>query len=1311
MDHAPIHARLDSRRRRYTRGRPALTSIAVLMLSISVAVTGSHAAPDPDSGTGRNAGVVQPAPLTPAAAPASASMPGGDPDDTVRITLITGDAVLYRDGGGAVPSITVERDPDSHTGNVDVFTGPDGLYVIPDQAQPLVDADVLDRELFNVEYLAENGYSDADADELPVIVTYEEPPTTRRDGANGAKHPDPETLVRRTSELPATDSEPRGLSSINAAAVDVDKESAEDFWNEVRGESPTGRERATTLSAGIGKVWLDRKVTTFLDDSRAQLGVPQAWEAGYDGSGATVAVLDSGYDQGHPDLTGQVRDAVTFVPGVEVQDGGGHGTHVASTIAGSGAASDGRYAGVAPGADLIVGKVMDDYGNGLSSWIIAGMEWAASNADVVNMSLGSFFPSDGQDPMSEALNTLTAETGTLFVVAAGNMGSGDSTVGSPAAADSALAVAAVDNDDAVADFSSRGPRRGDGALKPEIAAPGNPVVAAWAEGTDPYPGVPVGEHYLAHGGTSMASPHVAGVAAMLVQKHPGWDAEQLKDALMSTSFDAGNELFHQGSGRVDAARATGQGLYATGKVDFAMVDDDAADTRAITYTNTGDADVTLRLVVDVDDDGKPAGDGALTLSAQTVEVPAGGTAKVELVLDPVVSSWGEFTGHIRAEGSDGSEVATAVAYAIDGPSYRLTVDAVDRFGNVPLDGNVIVQDLEDPERFYDSHRLDDSGRAVFDVPPGTYGIHGNVRTSDPGRPGDLYSADVFAMSAAGVDGDRTVTVDARAAVDVTFDVDGENRPLEPTQLTRSIYRWTPDGVFTGFTSLADSAGTDARYGAIPAEGPPVGELSMTALTTLREPLIHAELEAPADDLFTVTPEWSGRFDGTQRLEAVDVGRGRAEDYAGVDATGKVVLVEAGERYVAEQASVASAEGAAAMLVVPDAPGVVSVTVGSDNTLPVIGGTYEDGAKLRERIADGNARIRLTGVEESSYTYTLRAAEDDAIPSDLTYSVDRSELAVIENSFHGEADRLGGDALSVYEAWEGGALRYITNVRQPTVRTDYVTAGPELRQFQQVTSSRGFQALRMNGGETAYEPGERTDLSWFKAPNHPSGYTTLPCNFCRSDAILRFAPSTAGDADPTHAGSGRALTSYTAYRNDERIDRTELLLVPEPATYRIEQVAEATPDDEHLLGTRMHTAWTFRSGAPSELEIEGCRDLLPGANACAALPVIVLGYDLPLDTSNRARAGSAFNFVVRTDRAKGYAGPAQVAGVRVSLSYDDGVTWQEARTIPMPRDHGFRVRANHPKLAGTNGYVSLRVEAWDDAGNSTTQVLERAYALS
>ena len=193
-------------------------------------------------------------------------------------------------------------------------------------------------------------------------------------------------------------------------------------------------------------------------------------------------MLDTGIDATHPDLQGKVVAAANFSDSAVVTDRDGHGTHVASVVAGTGARAAGARQGVAFGASLLNGKVLDDFGFGSESGIIAGMEWAAAQrAQVANMSLGGW-PTDGTDPLSQAVNRLTASKRVLFVVSAGNFGPREETVETPGAATSALTVGAVDAADELAGFSARG-RFGDHAMKPDITAPGVDIVAARAART------------------------------------------------------------------------------------------------------------------------------------------------------------------------------------------------------------------------------------------------------------------------------------------------------------------------------------------------------------------------------------------------------------------------------------------------------------------------------------------------------------------------------------------------------------------------------------------------------------------------------------------------------------------------------------------------------------------------------------------------------------------------------------------------------------------------------------------------------------
>lgn len=358
------------------------------------------------------------------------------------VTLITGDQ--------AVVSFDADGEPSAFLrGEGDYFRQREGdnLYLVPVSALAAVQADTLDRELFNVTGLVRAGYDDASRDDIPVIVTG---PAPRARG-----------LETGTS-----------LESIGATAVSIDKDSP----------APT----FTMLSQARSNrtIRLDGRVQALasLDPTTGvgQTGAERIWERGLTGSGVTVAVLDTGIDGDHADLVGQVLEARDFT-GEGVDDRDGHGTHVASTVAGTGAASDGARAGMAPDADLLVGKVLGTFG-GQESWIIEGMEWAVdSGADVVNMSLGTELPTDCTDPIAQALDSLSTES--LFVVAAGNLG-GTQMITSPGCAEGALTVAAVDADAQTARFSSRGPTP-DHRVKPDIAAPGVAITARRLVGSTP----------------------------------------------------------------------------------------------------------------------------------------------------------------------------------------------------------------------------------------------------------------------------------------------------------------------------------------------------------------------------------------------------------------------------------------------------------------------------------------------------------------------------------------------------------------------------------------------------------------------------------------------------------------------------------------------------------------------------------------------------------------------------------------------------------------------------------------------------------
>ncbi|EHR59578.1 subtilisin-like serine protease [Saccharomonospora cyanea NA-134] len=605
------------------------------------------------------------------------SLAGEDEGHTV--TLVTGDRVRLT-GAGAISDLVVVPGPGREDIGHRRYRQDGDVYVVPHDAAPLIAAGTLDERLFNVSRLIEAGYHDGARADVPVMVSY-------ADGRRPARS-------RTLADGAATSVRP--LAVVNGEAVRAAKDKATRYWKSVASMLRPGHE--------IEHLWLDAPVTATSDGTMPQIGAPDAWEGGRTGEGVRVAMLDTGVDAEHPDLDDAVVEARDFTGEGTTDDSNGHGTHVAGIIAGDGTASEGRYRGVAPDADLVVGRVLNSGGQGQESWILAGMEWAAQRAPVVNMSLGSSWPDDGTAPLSLAVDRLTEETGTLFVVSSSNFGPQESSVTSPGSADAALTVGAVDDGDELGDFSGRGPRLGDYAVKPEITAPGVDVVAARAGGSEL--GVPVDEHYMSLSGTSMAAPHVTGSAALVAQARPEWKADRLKAALVgSAAPHSERTVFEQGAGRVDVARAVEQSVVAEPAVLSLGIQgwpraDGEPVTRTVTYTNSGSAPVTLTLDASLQGpDGKDVG-GALTVSPAQVTVPAGGQAQATMTLDLASGVDGLHSGTVVATGDDGSVVRTPVGVHRQGESYGVDITVLGHDGNPVDDAEISLVSHTERRTYY-----------------------------------------------------------------------------------------------------------------------------------------------------------------------------------------------------------------------------------------------------------------------------------------------------------------------------------------------------------------------------------------------------------------------------------------------------------------------------------------------------------------------------------------------------------------------------------------------------------------------------------
>ncbi|MEU6207777.1 S8 family serine peptidase, partial [Micromonospora musae] len=284
--------------------------LAAVVATALAATNGSPALAAPGSPTG-------PTPAPPTDLPT--------PPGTHSVTLITGDVVTTRStpNGGTVDV----RRPDGAPTPVRVVEAGDELYVYPQTVLPYVAADTLDKRLFNVTRLIADEYDDAHSDHLPLIVSYA--------GASAGLR----------ANAPAGATRTRTLSSISGTAMNEERDRADEFWAAITAapaaRSATGSSHPGSFGGGITKVWLDGRVRADLADTTAQIGAPEVWAGGDTGQGVRVAVLDTGIDATHPDLVDRVAESAVFVPGEELTDRYGHGTHVASTIAGTGAASGG----------------------------------------------------------------------------------------------------------------------------------------------------------------------------------------------------------------------------------------------------------------------------------------------------------------------------------------------------------------------------------------------------------------------------------------------------------------------------------------------------------------------------------------------------------------------------------------------------------------------------------------------------------------------------------------------------------------------------------------------------------------------------------------------------------------------------------------------------------------------------------------------------------------------------------------------------------------------------------------------------------
>ena len=403
--------------------------------------------------------------------------------------------------------------------------------------------------------------------------------------------------------------------------------------------------------------------------SITKIRAPEVWATGNEGTGIKVAIVDTGIDTTHPDLT--VVGGKTFVAGTtSYNDDNGHGTHCAGIVAALN--NDLGVVGVAPEAALYAVKVLDRFGSGYVSDVISGIEWCIANEmQVVSMSLGSTSDSISLHTVCDKAYT----AGVVLVAAAGNNGPMDNTITYPAKYSSAIAVGATDSNDAVASWSSRGPEL-------SVTAPGVSIYSTYKGGV-----------YATMSGTSMACPNVAGTVALILANAPHTPAE-VKDILQKTAVDKGITGWDTayGYGRIDAYAAS-----APATADFSIlaspsalpIKAGASGSSTITVTSLNEFSGTVTLTASA-----PTGWSA-SPNPPSLTVPSGGPASSTLTITvPSTTKAGAYAVTVTVTGTSYSlsHSATVIVNVQTAPSAPQNLKATAGDAKVTLSWSAALSD-------------------------------------------------------------------------------------------------------------------------------------------------------------------------------------------------------------------------------------------------------------------------------------------------------------------------------------------------------------------------------------------------------------------------------------------------------------------------------------------------------------------------------------------------------------------------------------------------------------------------------------------
>nr|QIY75888.1 S8 family serine peptidase [Streptomyces sp. RLB1-33] len=797
-------------------------------------------------------------------------------------------------------------------------------------------------------------------------------------------------------------------------------------------------------------------------------------------------------------------------------------------------------------------------------------------------------------------------------------------------------------------------------------------------------------YYVTLSGTSMATPHVAGAAALLASKHPDWTGAQLKDALISTaaptdaiSTDDG------GNGRVDAAAATRSTVFATGTADAGMhsLGGEPGETvvKPVEWTNTGDEPVTVDLAVDAP--GAPA--GLFALSAPQLTVPAHGSASATMTtyLDKAPAAH-RYTGRITASVSGKVETRTLIGVSTQEKPHHLRIELQDRSGN-PIDGPVEFLRKGGGANAYS---LAYSSGGVVDtiVPPGTYaawafgaveGIHGK--------------------SSLGVALLTQPQIDVHGDIDVVLGGPSLRRTDAPTprpSTTDTQGRIDYYRTFGGDENSGTSINVGAEYDSVwaqPTAKVSAGSMTYTVRWRKQQPLLALASGSQSFDDLWLQPGSAKLPEGRGSLSTVFAGYGTKADYAGLDAAGKAAVV----RYNGddEQITAAKDAGVKLLLLVNDGYGRLREPV-SRTTLTVVGLSRSEGEKLISRIenaVDGSVALDTVSHPVTTYLYDLVHSWQDRIPTDQTYAPKPSQLATVEVGFRNDPTHEVQEYR--YDVQPYLPYRYgVTSTSNTgTHRTDYVSTDKSVPWMEEVYEVSKVPETWQNSDRVTYPAGRTTEVTWFGPIQRPRVNGSIELPHRTGDHLVAYVPGW-GDSGENHVGTfgyGPNTQTTELYQGGKLLATTgggwiEADVRPAKASYRL--VTDTARTGTYPYSTRTHTEWAFASAATAN------------ADEVRQLPLVQLDYRIP--TAQDGSAERDTELLVTPAHLPGDPSGALRTNT-IELSYDDGATWKRATQSNSAK--GALVRLHAPATAR---FLTLRVHASDSRGDTVTQTITRAVGI-